>query len=78
MSNPNNKLGQWILRKVFELPVGTVVSYDLLRKLNIDCVVFEKITNGKYKADFGVLGTYEKMYGIEDSEDITINEGMIN
>ena len=74
MSNPNNKLGQWLLRAVFELPVGTPVTYDMLRVFNVDCVVFTKISDGKYSINFGTLGTYEKFYGLNDVEAVNDTE----
>lgn len=33
MSNPNKVLGEWLLRKVFELPENTVVTYEMLQNL---------------------------------------------
>ncbi len=70
MSNPNNKLGYWLLRTVFDLPCGELVTYDKLRIFGIDCVIFTKLDNRKYSIDFGTLGTYEKFYGISDIEAI--------
>lgn len=66
MSNPNKVLGKWLLRDVFELPEGTVVTYEMLEKFGVDSVVFTK--NGKldYSIDFAEIGTYEEFYGEED------------
>ena len=60
MSNPNKILGEWLLRTVFELPVGTVVTYEMLEKFGIDSVIFTKLDDLKYKIDFADIGTYEK------------------
>ncbi|QTU82527.1 hypothetical protein J7S27_04230 [Carnobacteriaceae bacterium zg-C25] len=68
MSNPNNLLGQWLLRDVFELEEGTQVTYDMLRIFNVDSIMFTKIEDHKYTVDFCELGTYERFYGLEDSE----------
>lgn len=68
MSNPNRLLGEWLLREVFELNEGQKITYDMLREFNIDCVIFTKLDNGRYTVNFGVLGTYEKFYGLEDIE----------
>lgn len=68
MSNPNSELGEWLLRKVFELKEGTKVTYDMLREFNVDSVIFTKLSEGKYMVDFGELGTYEKFYGLDDIE----------
>lgn len=62
MSNPNKVLGKWLLRKVFNLEEGTLVTYNLLEILDIDCVVFTKEADLKYSVDFAKIGTYEEMY----------------
>lgn len=59
MSNPNRILGEWLLRTVFELPEGTLVTYEMLEKFGIDSVIFTKLDEGKYKIDFTEIGTYE-------------------
>lgn len=68
MSNPNKVLGKWLLRDVLQIEEGTVITYDILRVYNIDCVVFTKREEGIYSVDFGELGTYERFYGLEDAE----------
>lgn len=68
MSNPNKVLGEWLLRDVLQIQEGTVITYDMLRIYNIDCVVFTKISDTTYRIDFGELGTYERFYGLEDAE----------
>ena len=67
-SNPNSSLGKWLLRDVFELDEGTLVTYDMLRVFNIDSVMFTKIEKYKYKVDFCELGTYERFYNLRDIE----------
>ena len=69
MSNPNKVLGKWLLRKVFELPEGTLVTYDMLLKFGIDSVIFTKEADLKYSVDFADLGTYEKFYGDESVDE---------
>lgn len=69
MSNPNSELGRWLLRDVFELPVGTLVTYDMLKVYGIDSVIFTKLGECKYKINFTELGTYEKLLGLEDGLD---------
>ncbi len=61
MSNPNKVLGEWLLRDVFELPIGTVITYEMLEKFGVDSVVFTKLGNLEYKIDFTNIGTYESM-----------------
>lgn len=65
MSNPNKVLGKWLLRKVFELPEGTLVTYEMLEKYGIDSVVFTKLGDLEYSVDFSDIGTYEKFYGTD-------------
>ena len=66
MSNPNNLLGKWLLRDVLELQEGTRITYEMLKEYGIDSVMFTKLDEGKYSIDFCELGTYEKVYGLED------------
>lgn len=68
MSNPNKVLGKWLLRDVLQIEEGAVITYDMLRVYNIDCVIFTKREEGVYSVDFGELGTYERFYGLEDVE----------
>ena len=68
MSNPNNLLGEWLLRKVFELSEGTLVTYDMLLKFGIDSVVFTKHATLDYSIDFAEIGTYEAFYGKDLTE----------
>lgn len=69
MSNPNKVLGKWLLRKVFELPEGTLVTYEMLEKYGIDSVVFTKLGDLEYSVDFSDIGTYEKFYGTDLKSD---------
>ncbi|MCR4650621.1 MAG: hypothetical protein K5662_02585 [Lachnospiraceae bacterium] len=68
MSNPNKDLGEWLLRKVFEIPPKTIVTYEMLEKFGVDSVVFTKISDTEYKIDFSEIGTYEEFYGETDGE----------
>lgn len=68
MNNPNKALGKWLLRDVFELPEKTLVTYDMLRIFGVDIFMFTKLEEKKYRIDFYVLGTYEKMYHLDDLE----------
>lgn len=70
MSNPNKILGKWLLRNVFELPEGTLVTYEMLEKFGIDSVIFTKHGDLDYSVDFAEIGTYEAFYNMEsDSEE---------
>lgn len=69
MSNPNKILGEWLLRKVFELPERTLLTYRMLEIFGVDCVIFTKHGDLDYSIDFAEAGTYEAFYGIENDED---------
>lgn len=62
MSNPNKILGKWLLRDVFELEEGTVVTYEMLEIFGVDSVIFTKNGELDYSIDFAEIGTYEKFY----------------
>lgn len=65
MSNPNKILGEWLLRNVFELPEGTIVTYEMLQKFGVDSVVFTRKSDLEYSVDFAEIGTYEEFYDNE-------------
>lgn len=62
MSNPNRVLGNWLLRKVFEVEEGTLITYEMLQRFGIDSVIFTKHNDLDYSVDFAEIGTYEKFY----------------
>lgn len=68
MSNPNKILGEWLLRKVFELPEGTLVTYEMLQRFGVDSVVFTKHGDLDYSVDFAEIGTYEQFHGIDEED----------
>lgn len=62
MSNPNKVLGQWLLRDVFEILEGTIVTYEMLELFGIDSVVIAKLNDSDYKINFANIGTYESYF----------------
>ena len=60
MSNPNNALGEWLLRRVLAIPQGQLVTIDDLKILDIDCVKISQNRSGKYSIDFMVYNSYNK------------------
>lgn len=72
MSNPNNLLGEWLLRNVFELPEGTLVTYDMLLRFGIDSVIFTKRSELEYSIDFAEIGTYEMFYSNDFNENTEV------
>jgi hypothetical protein len=69
MSNPNNELGKWLLRDVLQILYGEIVSYQHLQEAGYDSVIFTKLADGIYSAEFCPLGTYERFYGIYDDSE---------
>ncbi|WP_028830170.1 phospholipase D-like domain-containing protein [Proteocatella sphenisci] len=65
MSNPNKVLGEWLLRKVFELKENTLITYEMLETFGIDSVIFTKESDLNYSIDFAEIGTYEEFYDLE-------------
>ncbi len=66
MSNPNSVLGKWLLRDVFEVEEGTLITYEMLEMFGVDSVVFIKNNELDYSIDFADIGTYERFYEEED------------
>ena len=66
MSNPNKVLGKWLLRDVFEVDEGTIITYEMLELFGVDSVIFTKNGELDYSIDFAEIGTYEQFYGEED------------
>ncbi|MEH7885125.1 NgoFVII family restriction endonuclease [Bacillus sp. JJ1609] len=59
MSNPNSRLGEWLLRQVMDLSEREPLTYDRLQTLGIDSVVVYKHSEREYSIDFRELGTYD-------------------
>lgn len=66
MSNPNKLLGEWLLRKVFEVPEKKLITYEMLLMFGIDSVIFTHIGDLNYSIDFAEIGTYEEFYENND------------
>jgi hypothetical protein len=62
MSKPNKILGEWLLRNIFELQEGTLITYQILEIFGIDSVIFTKVSELNYTIEFSELGTYEDFY----------------
>jgi len=59
MSNPNKDLGKWILRDVFKIKKGELVTDDILKQYGIDSVRIDKIGELEYEINFSKTGSYE-------------------
>ncbi len=66
MSNPNEDLGQWILRDVLNLKEGELVTYEKLEQIGIDTVQLNKFEDGTYEINFRELGTFEQYKQFEN------------
>lgn len=64
MTNPNKELGEWLLRKVLNLPEHTLLTYNHLLKVGVDSVKVTRLgeEEGKYiyGIDFCEVGTYDE------------------
>lgn len=60
MTNPNEALGQWILRDVLKLKEGELLTYQKLQDIGLDSVVIYKESEGNYRIDFAKIGSYEE------------------
>lgn len=69
MTNPNNALSDWLLRKVLNLKEGELLTYDKLKLLGIDSVRITKIDNQNYKIDFAKIDSYEKFIEGKNEEE---------
>ncbi len=60
MSNPNRALGKWILRDLFKLKVGELITDEIFELYGIDSVRIDKISDLEYEINFASIGSYEK------------------
>jgi hypothetical protein len=59
MSNPNTKLGDWLIDEVLKIKSGDIVTYNLLLEIGIDSVQITKIDEENFEIDFKQVGTFE-------------------
>lgn len=60
MTNPNKALSEWLLRKVFQLKEGELITIEKMNKLGFDSVIIIKEDNGSYKIDKAKTNSYEE------------------
>jgi len=58
MTNPNNALSDWLLRKVLKLKEGELLTFEKLKILGIDSVRLTKMDSNNFKIDFAKIGSY--------------------
>ncbi|MBI4712870.1 MAG: restriction endonuclease [Planctomycetes bacterium] len=67
MTNPNNALSDWLLRKVLKLKDGELLTYERLRLLGIDSVRITKINDQNFKIDFTKINSFDDF--VEDKDE---------
>lgn len=60
MTNPNKALSDWLLRKVFQVEEGELLTIEKMNKLGFDSVLIIKDEKGNYKIDKAKLDSYEE------------------
>ena len=51
MSNPNKALGKWLLRDVLHLPIGKIVTREILNISGFDSLIIIKESDGEYRLE---------------------------
>lgn len=64
MTNPNDALANWILRKVFQVKEGELLTIERMNELGSDSVIIIKDDDGKYKIDIMKTDSYEQFISI--------------
>jgi len=60
MTNPNNALSDWLLRNVFQLIEGDIVTIEKMNELGFDSVIITKDNEGQFKIDKAKINSYEQ------------------
>lgn len=60
MTNPNKALSDWLLRKVFQVKEGELLTIEKMNELGFDSVIIYKDANGNYQINKAKLGSYEQ------------------
>ncbi len=60
MTNPNKALSDWLLRKVFQVKEGELLTIERMNELGFDSVILIKDVNGNFKIDKSKIDSYEQ------------------
>ncbi len=60
MTNPNKALSSWLLRTVFALKEGELLTIEKMNELGFDSVVIVKHEDGSFEIDKAKMGSYEE------------------
>lgn len=59
MTNPNKALSDWLLRKVFQVKEGELLTIEKMEALGFDSVIIIKDKDGNYKIDKAKTDSFE-------------------
>ncbi|WP_395804878.1 restriction endonuclease [Daejeonella sp.] len=60
MTNPNKALSDWLLRRVFQVKEGELLTIEKMNELGFDSVIITKEENGNYKIDKAKIDSFEQ------------------
>ena len=69
MTNPNNALSNWLLRKVLQLEENELATIEKLDELGFDSVIVTKLDDSNYKIDIMKTNSYFEFSNGEEDED---------
>ena len=65
MTNPNKALSDWILRRVFKLKEGELLTIEKMEELGFDSVIVEKDKKGNFKIDKAKSNSYDDFINMD-------------
>ena len=68
MTNPNKALSDWLLRKVFQVGEGELMTIEKMNELGFDSVIIIKDEKGKFKIDVMKTNSFEDFISSNLSE----------
>lgn len=71
MTNPNNALSEWLLRRLFKLKEGELLTRERMDLLGFDSVIVKKLDDDSYEIDILPINSYEDF--LNRSEEINLN-----
>ncbi|MGV0833953.1 restriction endonuclease, partial [Empedobacter brevis] len=60
MTNPNRALSDWLLRKVFQVKEGELLTIEKMNELGFDSVIIYKTDDTNYQIDKIKINSYEQ------------------
>lgn len=59
MTNPNKALSDWLLRKIFQVKEGDLLTIEKMNELGFDSLIIEKLDDNNYKIDVLPTNSFE-------------------